>query len=209
LNISAQKNEVNKRNLGLKHVKKNKCSHFLSIDCDEFYLMEQFESAKQVIERNSYDATACELVNYFHDSKFQMVEHTQYVPFIFKISWLKKHKYAYSFPVPVDPTRAMKSKKIYCFNKKDLLMHHMSYVREDYNSIKSKLENSPNKRLFLEHIDTYLAYYDNWDPKQPALNPHQFINRQNYLSPNIITLKKPIILSIRYTKRSLLLDNQN
>jgi len=107
----------------------------MSIDCDEFYNKEEFELAKQIIIENDYDTTACELVNYFHDSKFQMIEKKQYVPFIFKISWFRKHKYSCRFPVVVDRTRSVQSNNFYCFKEDELLMHHMSYVRKNNNSI--------------------------------------------------------------------------
>lgn len=202
IKIPPQKNELDKRNIGLHHAKKNQCTHFMSIDCDEFYDEFSFNLAKKYIVENKLDSTACELVNYFHSSKYQMIENKQYVPFIFKVSWFKKHKYSCDFPVPVDPTRAMSNnKKFYCFKKDELLMHHMSYVRGNYNSIKSKLENSPNKQRFVDHLDQYLDYYNNWDSSQEALNPHQFIKNSKSHKSNVISVQKPISLSVKYKKR--------
>lgn len=195
-----QRNETKKRNLGLIYAKKNKCTHFISVDCDEFYDLNSFEKAKKSIIDNDYKTTACELVNYFHSSKYQMIEKSQFVPFIFKISWFKKHKYKQKFPVIIDPTRGVKPSKFFLFPKEDLLMHHMSYVRKDLDSIKSKLVNSPNKRLFKDVLEDYLDYYNNWNEQKPALNPHQFKNKASF-SAKIIIKKESIPLSVYYKKQ--------
>lgn len=196
---NAQKNEVSKRNLGLSLVRKNGCTHFMSIDCDEFYDMEEFIQAKAIICENNYDSTACELVNYFHSSIYRMKEEKQYVPFIFKISWWDKHRYSASFPVPVDPTRRLKSKNFHLFQNESLLMHHMSYVRKDYLSIASKLSNGPNLHLYEHVMDDYLKYYNDWDQSQLAMNPHQYMTS---LGNNVEVISSPIELSIKYTKLS-------
>jgi len=198
--LKPQKNETNKRNLGLSYARKNKCTHFMSIDCDEFYDIDQFENAKRVIIENNYKSTSCELVNYYHSSKYQIVAHKQYVPFIFKITIFKKHKFAKPFPVYVDPTRVISDNNFYCFKSKELIMHHMSYVRKDYESIKNKLDNSPNKNLYTDVLDEYLQYYDDWNPKLPGLNPHQFKNKDNWKTNFIKIIDNPIKLSVSYKK---------
>lgn len=196
---NAQKNEVSKRNLGLKLARKKGCTHFMSIDCDEFYDLGEFIRAKKIIWDNNYDSSACELVNYFHSSMYRMKENRQYVPFIFKISWWDKHRYSAKFPVPVDPTRRLKSKNFYLFQSDILLMHHMSYVRKDYKSIASKLMNGPNRTMYEEVLDEYLKYYNEWDQSQPAMNPHQYISS---LGTNVEIISNPIELSIRYKRLS-------
>ena len=201
ISIKAAQNETNKRNLGLKYCKKNNCTHFMSIDCDEFYDIEQFKNAKETIIKHGYKSTACELVNHFHSSKYQMVEHKQYVPFIFKIPIFRKHKLGRKLPVLVDPTRVISRNSFFCFSKEKLTMHHMSYVRENYKSIESKLINSPNKRMFEDIIKPYLKYFNEWTPDQPALNPHQYRRQEKQY---IKTVDQPIELSIRYKKSNFL-----
>ena len=198
LKIKPAQNETNKRNLGLEYCRKNKCTHFMSIDCDEFYDLDQFKKAKSLITEQGYKSTACELVNYFHDSKYQIIAHKQYVPFIFKISRFKKHLLNKPFSVRVDPTRVISNKKFFCFKNDQLIMHHMSYVRENYRSIESKLKNSPNKHLFEDIMKDYLIYFNEWTPEQVALNPHEFKRKEkNYVK----VTNNPIKLSIRYQKR--------
>jgi len=186
-------NETNKRNLGLYYARKNGCSHFMSIDCDEFYHHDQFVNAKNLIIEKGFESTACELVNYFHSSKYQIVAHRQFVPFIFRITE-HKHKHLHPFPVVVDPTRVISQAKFHLFDKSELLMHHMSYVRKDLDSMKSKLMNSPNRKLFADIIPYYLNYFKDWDSTQSALNPHQF---KKGLGGNYVQeVEHPIELSV-------------
>lgn len=197
--LSPPINETNKRNLGLELCKQNDCTHYMSIDCDEFYRVEQFINAKNKIIKNNYESTACELVNYFHNASNQMIEHKQYVPFITKITEIN-HEYRANFIVTIDPTRIVPNKNQFCFHKDFLLMHHMSCVRKDYNSMKSKLQNSPNKHMFKRHIHKYLYYFNNWIYPSPALNIHQF-KKGNVKKKNIVKIENPIYLSTNYTPK--------
>ena len=79
-------------------------------------------------------------------------------------------------------------------------MHHMSCVRKDYESMKSKLENSPNKYIFKKYISKYLYYFNYWKYPSPALNIHQFIkNDINY--KNVKKIDEPINLSVKYSPK--------
>lgn len=187
-----EENELAKRNTGLKYSKKARCSHFMSIDCDEFYDIENFKKAKARVEAEKADGSYCELVNYFWNSKYQMVEsNTQYVPFIYKIRHFRKHRLKYRFPVIIDPTRIIPSKKVLGFKSEELLMHHMSYVRLDEASLRCKLIHSPNIKLFEDVLDDYISYFKNWTPDQAPLNPHQF--KANAKSSTSIKEVTPVI----------------
>ena len=76
----------------------------------------------------------------------------------------------------------------------------MSYVRNDFESIKSKLNNSPNKNLFIDVLDDYLRYYDTWKPDLPALNPHQFKEKENWNSNFVKKIDKALDISVAYKK---------
>jgi|SRR5690554_1064145 len=198
-NKPPKENETNKRQLGLCYAKKNKCTHFLSIDCDEFYDDNQFSNAKTNISKNNWGATACELRNYFHSSKYQMKEKKRYVPFIAEINFWSKFKLFKKLPVNVDPSRVCYNRRFHLFNEEELIMHHMSYVRKDIASLKSKLCNSPNHSTFEPFLDEYLVYFNCWAPNIPALNPHDYIKNIT-TEPNIIIIDNPIELSINYIK---------
>ncbi len=197
--ITPKLNQTNKRQLGLEMARKNECTHFMTTDCDEFYIDEQFEYAKKVIQKYDYKSTACELINYFHTSSFQMCERKQYVPFIFKINAHTKFKFQMKMKVPVEPARVCSNRKFYLFDKNELLMHHMSYVRKNTNSLKSKLINSPNLHMFKDIVEDYLMYYERWTPKQPAVNPHVFKSGK-MPTENINIIKNPIKLTVKFDK---------
>ena len=40
--LSPHYNQINKRNIGIELSKRNYCTHHMSMDCDEFYVEEQF-----------------------------------------------------------------------------------------------------------------------------------------------------------------------
>jgi len=199
LSKSAKQNETDKRQLGLKFARKSNCTHFMSTDCDEFYCDNQFEAAKELIIQNGYKSTACELVNYFHSSKYKMIEKTRYVPFIYEIGFFTRFNIKKKLYVNVDSSRVCRTDSFYLFQPEELLMHHMSYVRKNVNSMKSKLTNSPNYEKFESIINDYLDYYSAWTPNQPALNPHDFI-QNNHVSNNIEIISSPIILSVSFKR---------
>jgi hypothetical protein len=196
---SPKRNETDKRQLGLLKAKEAKCTHFMSVDCDEFYRDEELVNAKNLIIKLGYKSTACELVNYFHSSKYQMIEKKRFVPFICEIGFFTKFKQEKKLPVNVDSSRVARSDKFYLFPNNKLLMHHMSYVRVNVDSMKSKLENSPNNEKFKSFLDDYLNYYQNWTPNLRAMNPHEFKTGE-ITDHNIQVEENPIPLAVTFMK---------
>lgn len=140
LRKKAYENEVIKRNIGLKLAKKSKCTHFMTIDTDEFYDIDQFRKAKREIENNNFDGSVCHIVEYLREPIYQFEDMPDfYVPFIYKIRPFVRFKRNTKLDYKCDPTRRMKSKKLICFDKNDLVMHHMTLVRKD---LKKKMSNS-------------------------------------------------------------------
>lgn len=156
----ASMNEINKRNLGLEDVRKKGLSHFMSLDCDEFYDTVQFNYAKNEIEKNDYDATTTKMYIYFKKSiyRFNTIE-THSCPFIYKIEDNKKFILAHNFPVLLDPTRRMPTKNFYEFKEDEIMMHHFSFVRKN---IRVKLLNSSSRVNFNHSIDDFVNYFENW-----------------------------------------------
>lgn len=177
LNISPQKNEIKKRNIGLKRAKKNKCTHFLSLDADEFYAEEEFAWAKSEITRKKVDVTAVRLSNYFKEPIYKMIYKDQpdyYVSFIFKIKFFQKFKTNVKFQVLIDPTRRIKGSNFLLFDRKNIEMHHMTLVRRH---IHSKLMNSSANKLYKENnIEKYLDYFNNWQEGEPVYPPSNHSN---------------------------------
>jgi hypothetical protein len=157
-NTSASKNELHKRNIGLNIAKARFCSHFLNLDCDEFYHKNQFDEAKKFIIANKIESSSCKFINYIKNPTWQIQNYSQtYTPFIAKINLLTKLTGKSYFPVLVDPTRKMNgNKKFKYFEPQDLRMEHMWLVRKDLNK---KFNNSSAKKLIKpEFIGEVLDY---------------------------------------------------
>lgn len=158
---TAAGHEISKRNFGISAARKFGCTHYLLMDCDEYYDSEQFLIAKEVIEIKGYDSSACGLFTYFKKPIWQLspVE-DYYVPFICK---LNENSLCgeYMFPVVTDPTRAPnKTGKFYLFKKDELMMHHYSHVRKDYER---KLRNSSAKGNWKKEIGNRIAEHKNFE----------------------------------------------
>ena len=175
--IQPHDNELKKRNIGLKFAKKNKCTHFLSLDSDEFYNNEQLAIAKKTIIENQIDYTAVRLTNYFKSAIYEMNYHNQpdyFVSFIFKIKRFHKFELNIHFPVLVDPTRRIKGRKFLLFDKNTIQMHHMTLVRKN---IRSKLESSSSNHVYIKNnIEDYVTYFNNWEYGQDAYPPSNYNN---------------------------------
>ena len=142
---SAGKNEIHKRNIGLNIAKARFCSHFLTMDCYEFYQKQQFDEAKKFIIANKIEASSCKFIDYIKQPTWQIQNDSQtYIPFIAKINLFTKLSRKSYFPVLVDPTRKMNGdKKFKYFEPQDLRMKHMWLVRNDLNK---KFNNSSAKK---------------------------------------------------------------
>jgi len=155
---SASKNELRKRNIGLNIAKSRFCSHFLNLDCDEFYHQNQFDEAKKFIIANKIEASSCKFIDYIKKPTWQIQNYSQtYTPFIAKINLFSKLTGKSYFPVLVDPTRKMSGDgKFKYFEPQDLRMEHMWLVRKDLNK---KFNNSSAKKLIKpEFIEEVLNY---------------------------------------------------
>lgn len=131
-------NEIKKRQIGLDIAKREGCTHFLHMDCDEYYFKDEFKEAKEIIYKEDIEGSVASIYTYFKDATFRMDERDgYYVPFIHK---LKKNTTIDSrYPYYVDPTR-----RINCNNVVNIGidMHHYSWCRKD---ISKKINNSTAK----------------------------------------------------------------
>jgi hypothetical protein len=159
-------NEISKRQIGLDTCRKNGCTYFLSMDCDEFYRSDEFEAAKQTIIEEGYDSSACMMQTYYKDPTFAVdPPETYFVPFIYKADD-RKFSLGNTWPVTVDPTRRLSVKRLLVLDRSTIQMHHMSYVRRD---IRSKLLNSSANANFRDRIEEISKYHDNWEPGRQVL----------------------------------------
>lgn len=150
-------NETEKRTLGLTEAKKD-CSHFLFMDCDEFYVPNEFAQAKEQFIAKGLDTSYCKLITYWQQPNYRLEPLENYVvPFICTTNV----KGVGNFPAYCDPTRGVKP----AGNCKelDIKMHHMSYVRKD---IRQKLENS-SARVNIRDMDKRVKEIQEWQFGQP------------------------------------------
>jgi len=144
--------EKQKRNFGINAAREHGCTHFIAMDCDEYYLVGDFERGKKLFLESGCEGSVITLYSYFGEATLRQENRdSYYVPFIHK---LDAHTVtgAPVYPYYVDPTR-----KINCASVKLLLidMHHYTWVRKD---IELKARNSSAKRN-IERAGLLKDYY--------------------------------------------------
>jgi len=166
-------NEMEKRNLGLACCKANECTHLMDMDTDEFYKTEQIQKAKEKIEAGGYDASFCQMQTYYKRPTTRLLPSEQYyVPLIYKITNRSKFESIdnIDYPVLCDGKRRIKSKYPYVFSRGEIEMHHLSYVRKDEASMRSKFENCSSIQNFpKERIDKLITCWLEHYEGQPIL----------------------------------------
>lgn len=161
INKGGHFNEIQKRNIGLALSQGAGCTHHMSMDSDEYYINSEFEKLKKIVEENDYDASYCQMQTYYKSWEYVLdPPETYYVSLIFKIKNDSNYVLMAPSPVLVDPTRRMApSSNPIVLERKDIQMHHGSYVRND---IKIKLTNSSASVNFTNDIDKIVKHYNNW-----------------------------------------------
>jgi hypothetical protein len=158
-------NEKAKRNLGLQAAKELGCTHFLHMDCDEFY--QYFNYSKDEYLRSGADGSVAKIITYFKKPTLRLKQFDNYyVPFIHRlrpdtIAGVK------DYPFYVDPTRKINTDSVILITD---AMHHFSYVRKD---IERKVRNS-SARKNIEKSNLLRDYYDpNIGPGSLVVDFHQ------------------------------------
>lgn len=169
--ISAHKNEFNKRKLGLNSCIDAGCDTFMTIDADELYIEEEFSNAKKIFEEGNFDISVCNMYTYYKSLEYVLDPIENYYVGLFnKITPTTRLQFGGSYPVMVDPTRRVKVNKsrpdkLCIFPRDTIMMHHASYVRNDF---KKKFMNSSAKINFYDKIDYMVNYMHQWTPDQKA-----------------------------------------
>lgn len=128
-------NENRKRNIGLEMARLKKCSHFLSLDTDEFYIKSEFDNAKAFISKNNIDTTSCGVFGYVKSPCWRRISPSPVdTPFIFKINRFSRLGTGKYFPQEAEPTRTVfPVGKFWRFSSDALMLHHMNFVRKDFH----------------------------------------------------------------------------
>lgn len=144
-------NEINKRNLGLEFAREHFCTHFLHMDCDEYY--QDFGAAKQQYIQSGAAGSVCPLYTYFKHPTWRCAEPDgYYVPFIHRLMHNSTAGVS-QYPFYVDPTRRINEKDVILLTHH---MHHFSWVRTDINR---KARNSTARNNIA--AGTLIADYNN------------------------------------------------
>ncbi len=154
--------ECEKRDIGLKLAKDNGCTHYLSMDVDEFYDAEQLHEAKSFILRHNIETSAVSIIEYLKKPIYKILNgytytgnykgmYNFYCPFIMKINAGEQRHSNNHYPCLVDPTRALNNDgNFYLFSVQNIVMHHMSTVRKNleikYNNSNLLAENNKNQK---------------------------------------------------------------
>lgn len=158
LSDSPMWNEKNKRQQGIDYAAAIGCTHFILMDCDEYYEPDQFAAAKASIIAHDCIATVVKLKTYYKLPTYQVDGFdTYYVPFICKITPDIRCGNFPGFGFYCDPTRQVNSGEATMIDPNICFMHHYSWIRRD---IRRKLNNSSAKINFESKIPALLEEYN-------------------------------------------------
>jgi len=191
---TVHQNEIDKRQTGYNKAKEAGCTHYLSMDVDEFFIEDEFNKAKSIIEDGGYDGAVVDYVNYYGDFNHQIpYDSKSFVPFIYKIDGDRRfqHGNVLTNQFLCDPTRQLRSNKVVKFKPSDIMMHHMSYVRNGGSGMRMKLENS-SARLNLINggdwvIDKMVDYYDEWIAGKRGMKIDNIHGGNNRIVDNVVS----------------------
>lgn len=174
--------EMAKRNKGISIARDYGCSHFLLIDCDEYYVPAEFQHAKSWIEFHAEDEsivnfnrqTFCRMDTYLKYPTWKIEPPETYlVPFIQPLNKdLDRWVGCDPEKVQADPTRIPIDLRPYMtFSREMLTMHHFSWVRRDI-SLKLRNSSANDVLAFRKNRDSMVIEFNNFtnEPGQPI--PH-------------------------------------
>jgi hypothetical protein len=155
---SAKSFELKKRSAGLNWAKSKSCTHFMSIDVDEFYDTLEFKEAKERIIKEDISSSAVSLINYVNLPTIHRGFDSIRVPFICKIG--RPSIMQSKFFVRCDPTRGISAygTRELDFPTSQIIMHHMETVRLDlsakYDSTSRAIFNRSKQNELIESISS-------------------------------------------------------
>jgi hypothetical protein len=189
--------ERTKRQHGLLKCLARGCTHYLCMDVDEFYVSEEFFTAKQEIIKNGHEVTAVRYINYVNVPTVHRGMDASRVPFICKIS--HNAKMGTPFFVKCDPTRGVinGSKKTHDFSPSTIKMHHMETVRRDllakYDSTTRAIFNRSKTGELISSIKSINSKSSSFSFKKiifPGLNQVKLTHCENLFGIPYETWKK-------------------
>ena len=175
--LRGERNEIVKRNLGKEICHKlGGCTHYISLDCDEMFVSDEFAQAKEVVRKGDFDTSYVNYVNYYKKPTLRMIEDDKsgyfgYISFIVKIDSRKFGEGA--CPVILDPTRKIQANRYKVLDREEIQMHHYGYLRGSEESFRRKLNNTSFKRHpeMIKSIEYIVNSYINYQDGDKAITP--------------------------------------
>ena len=173
--IAIHQNQINKRNLGIELAKKAGCTHYMTVDCDEFYVPSEFQMLVDFHRENPELVSYLPLIAYYKDTKY-MINPVNYMDGDLFVSGFFPVQYNlvmnYPLGIKVDPTRkvGVELSLVRQFKKYQIKMHHLSYVRAD---IFQKIDNAPSKLRYGDRPDFFNSiaeHYNNFETEGIAMS---------------------------------------
>lgn len=142
LTRSPNLNETSKRNVGLEAARRAGCTHFLTLDTDEFFDEKEFREAVDYVVKNGITHSACNQVLYSDVYHRESLPADWFAPFVYRIDQGQSFvcNAFGGHPWLIDPSKEIPitpQSKV-CFMGK-VRMHHFSGVRNDLDR---NVENS-------------------------------------------------------------------
>ena len=169
-------NELKKRELGRNFCMNAGCTHFMSIDTDEFYQRDQLKSTWERMISGDYDVVACRMRFFFKFPRCELIpmDEENYVAAIFRVDPLMPMRLGHPYPVLLDPTRRIfGATRLLTCHREDLEMYHYSFVRLN---ILSKVLNVTNRGNYEHDLRAFLSSWPSWRPGQPLFHPHPYFS---------------------------------
>ena len=129
--LRGQLNELRKRFGAIQLGYKAGFTHFVQIDCDEYFVPEQFAAGREFVAAGDADVSIIYSQMYFKRPDWELDEIDEaFFPFIcaYKPDLACVGS---NFPYKCDPTRTVGAKKISIVPREMLVQHHYSWVRND------------------------------------------------------------------------------
>jgi len=126
-----QMDELRKRFGAMQKGYKSGFTHFFHMDCDEYYLSDQFKAARDHLDASDADGSVAYIQGYFKRPDWELDDVDRaFVPFIHRYRE-GLHCCGSNYPYLCDPTRTVNAKNIIVLPREMVLMHHYSWVRND------------------------------------------------------------------------------
>ena len=167
-------NELSKREIGRRACLREGCTHFMSMDTDEFYVEKELYRLKQLVSERGYEGILAKMRYFYKYPTCELLPHddVNHVPVMYACRADMPFRLGSPYPYLIDPTRRVDGcRLLHVCERKDLEMFHYSFVR---SNIQSKLVNVSNRGNYRENLQEFVESFMSWRPSDPIRHPHPY-----------------------------------